>query len=217
MAVSESRSFLIWPALAPIARKIASSRCRSVIKIVSDRKMPVIATKTAMASRTYVTAKVWSKISKMRRRKRLIRVNHELTVAAELRPERFAYFLGGAVLFEINRDAVDAIVPPEADEVFCAHVNDPLIARVIVKDAGDRKTGAGHRGSSVAGGRLREADCGGQSFPKSGRRLRCETCACGRRRRRRSEIGTPAARRGSLRRRRSYLPSAGGLRERCRP
>jgi hypothetical protein len=37
---------------------MASSRWRSVIKIVSDRKMPVMATKRAIASKTYVTAKV---------------------------------------------------------------------------------------------------------------------------------------------------------------
>src|ERR1041385_9085925 len=42
-------------------------------------------------------------------------------------------------LFQIERNAVDAIVAPEARKVFRAHVNDALVARVVVENRGTRE------------------------------------------------------------------------------
>src|SRR5262249_36912243 len=56
--VSQSQRRRICLALPPIARIIANSRERSVINVVIDNTIPVIATMTAIVLNTYVTAKV---------------------------------------------------------------------------------------------------------------------------------------------------------------
>ena len=71
--------------------------------------------------------------------KRLIRIDQELAVTAELVAESVTDCFRSLAFLQIDGDAIDPIVVPEAGEILRAHVNDPLVARVIVKNRGDPK------------------------------------------------------------------------------
>src|SRR4051794_16826259 len=62
-----------------------------------------------------------------------------MTIGTEARPKVFRHFVAVMVWPQINGDAVDAIVVPEARKILRAHVNDSLVPGVIVKDRSDPK------------------------------------------------------------------------------